>query len=92
MTIVKKKNPPVLIKWSKGQLMNVQMKIGILSSKSFAIPREGTRISYKIRGNNFYNKAIILGRAGKATGKNKHRINIEGSDKSLNEEFGFGAS
>ena len=58
-------------------------QIGILSSKSFTIPKKGTRISYKIRGSNFYDEAIVLGRAGKANGKNKHWINIEGSDKSL---------
>ena len=53
-----------------------------LSSKSFKIPKKGTRISYKIRGN-FYDEATILARAGKATGKNKNWINIEGSDKCL---------
>ena len=58
-------------------------QIGILSSKSFTVPKKGTRISYKIRGSNFYDEATVLGRAGKATGKNKHWINIEGSDKSL---------
>ena len=56
-------------------------QMGNLSSKSFTIPKKGTRISYKIRGNNFYHEA--LGKAGKATGKNKHWINIEGSNKCL---------
>ena len=58
-------------------------QMGNLSSKSFKIPKKGTRINYKIRGNNFYNEATVLGRAGKATGKNKHWINTEGSDKCL---------
>ena len=54
-----------------------------LSSKSFTIPKKGTRISYKIRGSNFYDEATVFGKAGKATDKNKHWINIEGSDKCL---------
>ena len=58
-------------------------QMGSLSSTSFTIPKKGTRISYKIRGNNFYDEATILGRAEKATGKNKHWINTEGSDKCL---------
>ena len=53
---------------------------GILSTKSFTVPKKGTRISYIIRGSIFYDEATVLGRAGKATGKNKHWINIEGSD------------
>ena len=54
-----------------------------LSSKSLTIPKKGTRIGNKIRGNNFYDETTVLGRAGKTTGKNKHWINIEGSDKCL---------
>ena len=51
-------------------------QMGNLSSKSFTIPKKGTRISYKIRGNNFYDEAPVPRRAGKATGKNKkHWIN-----------------
>ena len=79
MTIVKKKNPQM----EQMAIDECTAQIGILSSKSFTIPKKGTRISYKIRGSNFYDEATILGRAGKATGKNKHWINIEGSDKSL---------
>ena len=58
-------------------------QMGNLSSKPFTIPKKETRISYKIRGNNFYDEVTVLGRARKATGKNKHWINIEGSDRCL---------
>ena len=67
-------------------------QIGTLSSKSFAILKKGTRISYEIRGNNYYDEATILGRAGEATGKNKHWFNTEGLDKSLKSLDYFGAS
>ena len=47
-------------------------QMGNLSSKSLTIPKKGTRISYKIRGNNLYDEATVLGRARKPTDKNKH--------------------
>ena len=40
MTIVKKKNPQILIKWSKGQLMNVRLKWEICHQNCLQLQRK----------------------------------------------------
>ena len=53
------------------------------------IPHKGVKIQYKMKGSDTTEEARVLGKAGKATGKNKLWINIEDKDghlKSLNLE------
>ncbi len=53
------------------------------------IPSKGSKIRYKMRDGENFEEAKVLGKAGKATGKNKFWINVEDEDgqlKSLNLE------
>ena len=85
MTIVKKKDPQILIKWSivLAKLMNVWLKWKICHQNCLQFQRKKPGSSTRSDWGNFYDEANILGRARKATGKNKHWINIKGSDKYL---------
>lgn len=47
------------------------------------IPKKGDRISYKLPSHRNELQATVLGRAGRATGKNKYWVNIEKDDHSL---------
>ena len=53
------------------------------------VPTKGSMIRYRMRDSDIYEEAKVLGKAGKATGKNKFWINVEQADgqlKSLNLE------
>ena len=53
------------------------------------IPTKGSKIRFKMKDNDIIEEAKVLGKAGKATGKNKYWINIEqaeGKMKSVNLE------
>ena len=52
-------------------------------SLSLTVPKKGSRISYRLNDDENLHKALVLGRAGKATGANKYWINIEREDKTL---------
>ena len=48
------------------------------------LPTTGNKIEYKLPNSSTWHAALVLGRAGKATGKNKHWINIKNlSDNTL---------
>ena len=52
------------------------------------LPTTGNKIEYKLQNSSTWHAALVLGRAGKATGKNKHCINIKNlSDNTLREEL-----
>ena len=54
------------------------------------IPTKGSKIKYRMKDCDTYEEAKVLGKAGKATGKNKYWINIEQADgqlRSLNLEY-----
>ena len=51
--------------------------------RSIKIPKKGTKIRYKMSDDVSTKEALVLGRCGKVNGKNKHWINVEHPDKSL---------
>ena len=72
---------------SKGEEPSEQKEIN--NENKVLIPPKGSKIKFKMRDSDSFEEAKVLGKAGKATGKNKFWINVEkenGQLKSLNLE------